>query len=73
MHIRVIPGTVNGTEINVYYWGRWKPDAVQWSVRLSWGQIGLWRNSRSIINWLNPLVWCRHGSGLHLRGRPIES
>lgn len=44
----------------------------QISVRLAWGQVALWHNHRAIINWLNPLVWCWHGNGLHRRGAPIE-
>ena len=52
--------------------------APRFFLRVTWRQIALWRTTadggnRAIFNWLNPLVWCWHGDGLHLRGKPIES
>ena len=44
----------------------------RWQLRLSWGQVALWRDDKPLINWLNPLVWCHHGGYLHLRAKPIE-
>lgn len=46
------------------------------SIRVEWRQVGLWwgvAGERTLFNWLNPLVWCWHGNGLHLRGQPIEN
>ncbi len=29
----------------------------QWQIRLSWGQLALWRNHHALIDWRNPFVW----------------
>ena len=45
------------------------------TARLDWRQVGMWWGracERTLFNWLNPLVWCRHENGLYFRGQPIE-
>ena len=45
------------------------------ATRFAWRQVGVWWGracERTLVNWLNPLVWRWHGNGLHFRGQPIE-
>lgn len=71
MKIKMYRRTVNGLDLTLF-WGRFIAPVYEslastavpvmrpqyhWQLRLSWGQVALWRDYRAIVDLRNPLVW----------------